>query len=270
MSPNSALIASAFDRAEIELLSWGSGGGVVLVEGGGTDASTYRRLAERLGEHLAVHVYNRRGRGRSAAKPDDYGLATEVGDLEAVLTATGASRVIGHSVGGYFALAAARTLPIERLALFDPAVNIDGAFPSDFLPAFEQAVAAGDSHAAMAIAGKGLQNPGSNLPDPIQRVMLGLLLLTPPGRSMADLISTVPPESRLAVDDDGPASAWSSVTAATRFYIGARSPRYYEPTARKLVDAMPNATLEILPRLGHDAPARAGANLVASLATFLS
>ena len=45
---SSTLVASAFDRAEIELLSWGSGGGVVLVEGGATDASTYHRLAERL------------------------------------------------------------------------------------------------------------------------------------------------------------------------------------------------------------------------------
>ena len=270
MMPSSTLVASAFDRAEIELLSWGSGGGVVLVEGGATDASIYHRLAERLSEHLTVHIYNRRGRGRSADKPANYGLATEVGDLAAVLTATGSSRVIGHSVGGYLALAAARTLPVERLALFDPTVNVDGGFPSDFLPAFEQAVAAGDSREAMAIVGKGLQNPGSNLPDAVQRAMLGLILLTPPGRTMAELIGTVPPESRLAVADDGPASAWSSVTAATRFYIGARSPRYYEPTARKLVDAMPNATLEILPRFGHDAPARAGANLVASLATFLS
>ena len=262
------ITSAAADRAPIELLSWGTGRGVVLVEGGGTDATTYRRLAERLAEHLTVHVYNRRGRGRSAPQPADYGLATEVGDLSAALTATGSSRVIGHSVGGYFAMAAARTLPIERLALYDPAVSIDGEFPRDFLPAFERAAASGDARAAMAIAGRGL-NPDSNLPDSIQRAMLGLVLLTPPGRTMADLIVTVPPEAKLAAADDGPASAWTCVAAATRFYIGARSPKYYASAARKLVAAMPTASLEIVPRLGHDALARASAQVVTSLTEFL-
>lgn len=37
--------------------------------------------------------------------PDDYRLQTEVQDLKSILDSTGSSRVIGHSVGGFLALA---------------------------------------------------------------------------------------------------------------------------------------------------------------------
>ena len=114
--------------------------------------------------HLPVHIHNRRGRGASADKPADYSTDTEVADLATVLEETGSGLVAGHSVGGYFALAAARTLPIRRLALYDPAVSVDGLFPHDFLDDLELAIASGDSMRAMLVAGKGLRNPGSGCP----------------------------------------------------------------------------------------------------------
>lgn len=263
-------MSSRVDGQPLEVYSTGSGTDVVLVEGGGTDAATYRRLVRALAEHARVHVYERRGRGRSAPRPTDYGAATEVGDLGSVLADTDAVRVVGHSVGGLIALAAARELPIRSLALFDPTVSVDGGFPTDFLPAFERAAAADDHVEALWIAARGLRNPGAGLPRSVGRAAVRLVMLTPEGRTMANLISTVPAESRLAADADGAAGQWASVTATTRFYIGARSPAYYLPAARALASAMPDASVESLPRLGHDALARAPRNLVASLAEFLS
>lgn len=270
MTASSRLIRSEVDGDLLEVVTAGTGPAVVLVGGGGTDASTYRRLVEKLSSRLTVHVLERRGRGRSAARPSDYGVATEVGDVGSVLADTGATKVVGHSVGGFFALAAARRLPVERLALFDPAVSVDGSFPSAFLPAFEQAAADGDPVEAMLLAGQGLQNPGSGMPRPLGRALVRLVLLTPEGRTMARLIDTVPAEARLTVEGDGPAEQWSGVAARTRFYIGARSPRYYLPTAQRLVEAMPDADVEVVPRLGHDALARAPQALVASLSEFLT
>ena len=111
-------VASQVDGGLLEMVSVGSGPGVTLMHGGGIDASVYRRLAARLSSSFTVHIYNRRGRGHSAPRPDDYGLQTEIHDLKSILDSTGSSRVIGHSMGGFLALAAARELPIERLALF--------------------------------------------------------------------------------------------------------------------------------------------------------
>ncbi len=269
MSEAVRLLRSSFDGEPVEVISSGSGPGVVIVQGGGTDAGTYRRVAERLSSSFTVHRYNRRGRGRTAPQTADYGLATEVGDLGVVMADTGSVRVVGHSVGGFLALAAARELPIERLALFDPTVNVDGSFPGDYLPEFERLVAAGDSMDAMLVVSKGLRNPGSTWPEPLQRAAVRAVLLTPPGKTMARLFHTVPAEARLAFDADGPASDWSTVTAQTRFFIGARSPDYYAPMAEALVVAMPHASLVMLPRLGHDALARATRHTVSSLVAFL-
>lgn len=265
----SRFVTSEVDGGRLELWSAGSGPDVVLVEGGGTDAASYRRLVARLSGRARVHVYDRRGRGRSAARPDDYGLATEVGDLRTVLAETGATRVIGHSVGGLMALAAAREVPIGRLALFDPAVSVDGGFPVDFLPDLERAVADGDLVEAVVVAGRGLRTPGSSLPRPVQRAVVRGLMRTGPGRTMVELVGTVPPETRFVVQEDGPAARWSGVTATTRLFVGARSPRYYLPAARALAAAMPDADVEVVPRLGHDAVARAPWPVVASLASFL-
>jgi pimeloyl-ACP methyl ester carboxylesterase len=269
MDPIATMVTSPVDDGQIEVFSSGRGTAVVVVAGGGTDASIYRRLADRLARDFTVHVYNRRGRGGSSAVPADLGLPTVIDDLAAVLAAVGSTRLIGHSVGGFFALAGARELPVERVALFDPTVSVDGSFPTDFLPDLERAIDAGDMREAMFVAGRGLRNPGHNLPEPLQRAAVRLVLMTPPGKTMAEYFWTVPGEARLAEAADGPAANWAGVRARTRFYIGARSPGYYAPTARRLAAVMPDADVEMIPRLGHDALARAPRRLVDSLVRFL-
>ncbi len=265
----STRVASQVDGETLELFSVGSGPGVVIVHGGGTDATVYRRLASRLATTYTAHCYNRRGRGRSAPRPDDYGLDTEIGDLKSILDQTGSSRVIGHSVGGYLALAAARAVPSMRwLALFDPTVSVDGSFPGAFMPEFERLVAAGATVDAMVEMGRRLNNPGSTLPIWVQRFAVRPIMLTPPGRTMAGLLPTVPAESRLSLEGDGPASQWSTVSARTRFYIGEHSPAYYMTAVTSLLRVMKDASVEVIPRLGHDAVARAGGNLVESLNRF--
>lgn len=264
-----SVVTSDLDAAPLELFTVGAGPGVVVMHGGGIDASIYRRLASRLADSFTVHVYNRRGRGGSAPRPDDYGLTTEVRDAASVLAATGSTRVVGHSMGGFFALATAREFPIERLALFDPAVDVDSLFPSNYLPEFERLIGAGDTLQAMLVMSQGLRNPGSGWPQPVQLAAVRAVLMTPPGRTMAGLLHTVPAEARLALAADGPAGEWSSITARTRFFIGGKSPDYYVPIARSLVAAMPDADIEMIPRLGHDALARAGRGLVSSLRGFL-
>ena len=161
-------------------------------------------------------------------------------------------------------------MPIERLALYDPAISVDGRLPSAFPPEFERLVAEGDLLGAMVVVGKGLENPGSSLPDPLIRASVRLLLKTPPGKTMARLLPTVPAESRLAVEADGPASAWASISSAVRFFVGERSPGYYRPSVEALAGVMPSADVEIVPRQGHDGIARAPKSLVASVTEFLS
>ena len=239
------------------------------MHGGGVDAPVYRRFAERLSTDFRTHIYNRRGRGASAPRPTPYTTETEVADLDSVVVATGSARVVAHSAGGFFALEAARTIPLQRLALFDPVVSVDGSFPVDFMPEFERAISEGRRMDAVLIMGKGLRNPGYKLPTAVQRPLVRAVMATPAGRSMVELLPTVPAEAKLASAADGPAEQWSDITVPTRFFIGARSPDYYLPTAERLAVAMPDATVEVIPKLGHDAIARAPRGLIAALAGFL-
>jgi pimeloyl-ACP methyl ester carboxylesterase len=96
MSYKVRFITSA-DGAEIHYREWGAGPGLVLVHGGMQAAQNFSKLAEALGDSFTVFVPDRRGRGRSGAFGEGYGLSIEREDLHALLRATGARRVFGLS-----------------------------------------------------------------------------------------------------------------------------------------------------------------------------
>ena len=82
----------------------GSGPGLVIVHGVGRMARNYRDLARALAGSFTVHVMERRGRGASGPKGDAYRIEREREDLHALMKATGAPFLFGHSYGGLVAL----------------------------------------------------------------------------------------------------------------------------------------------------------------------
>jgi pimeloyl-ACP methyl ester carboxylesterase len=260
----------AHDGATIVLHSTGAGPGIVVVDGGGVDISTYHRLAAVLADRCMVHLYNRRGRADAPPRTLPYTFDEDIEDLAAVLDYTGATNVIGHSSGGFIALTAALRLPIGRLALYDAAISIDGSFPASWLGAARAAAAAGDIAKAMALTAGGINThqATSKWPLPVQTAICRLFLRTPIGRMMGDLLPMTLDESALIHESDGPASRWAGITAEVLLVCGATGPRYYAPANEALARAIPRArTLEI-PRSGHDAINRAHPRMVNPLATF--
>ena len=110
--------------------SIGDGPGVVILHGGGVAEREYHRLAQALSDRFSVHLYNRRGRSDSAPLDGTETVATDIGDLAAVLEHTGARSIFGHSGGGFVALQAGLRLPLERIAVYDPACRSSAGRPS--------------------------------------------------------------------------------------------------------------------------------------------
>ncbi|HEX4701165.1 MAG TPA: alpha/beta hydrolase, partial [Pseudonocardiaceae bacterium] len=132
------------DGTAIGVQVTGSGPGIVIVPGTLRAARHYRLLAAALSPDFTVCTMDRRGRGDSGPQGVDYGIERECDDLVAVLARTGATMVFGHSYGGLVALETTLRRPaamITKLAVYEPAVSIDGTISDDWLPELDRAVA---------------------------------------------------------------------------------------------------------------------------------
>lgn len=261
----------ASDGTAVRVTSVGTGPGVVVVHGGGVTSRLYDRLARRLGDRLTVHLYDRRGRAGAAPRTGGYSISDDIADIDAVTRGTGATAVIGHSVGGYIALRAAEVLPIGRLVLYDAAVSIDGRFPAGWLPAARAAAEAGDIARALALTSAGINThqATSRLPLSMQTSLTSAFLRTPIGAQMAELLPSTLAESQEVIDNDGPATRWADISADVLVAYGVAGPRYYAGLSQALADAIPSATVLPIRHHGHDGINRAPRALVDATVAFL-
>lgn len=263
---------TARDGASIVLHSTGAGPGIVVVHGGGVTIGTYRRLATALADRFTVHLYNRRGRADAPPRSEPYSVEEDIDDLAAVLEHTGAGNVIGHSSGGFISLQAALKLPIDRLALYDAAVSVDGGFPSAWLDDAWAAAHTGDVPRALAITAGGIntQSASSKLPLGVRIAIVRLFMRTPIGRMMGDLLPMTLDESATIRAADGPAERYAGITAEVLLACGADGPPYYVQLDEALARAIPRARTLVIPRSSHDAVNRAHPRLVDPIADFFA
>src|SRR5579883_1339050 len=124
------------DGTTIGYRQLGHGPGVVLLHGAMVSGQDFTQLGAALADLFTVYLPDRRGRGLSGPFGDHYSMQKEVEDLDALLTKTGAHRVFGVSAGGLICLQAALTLPaIEKMALYEPALLMDGTAHTSWLHA---------------------------------------------------------------------------------------------------------------------------------------
>jgi pimeloyl-ACP methyl ester carboxylesterase len=263
---------TARDGATIVLHSTGSGPGIVVVHGGGVTIGVYRRLAKKLADRFTVHLYNRRGRDDAAPRKEPYTFDQDIDDLDVVLERTGTRNVVGHSSGGFIALEAALRLSVDRLALYDVAISIDGGFPVDWLDAARAAARDGDVARTMAITTGGINTHSSlsRLPLGFRLALCRAFLRTQIGRTMGGLLEMTLDESHQIRLHDGPAKSWSGVSADVLLAYGAAGPPYYAWLNEGLARALPRARVLAIPRSGHDGLNRAPRRLVEPLAEFFA
>ncbi|MFI6044717.1 alpha/beta fold hydrolase [Nocardia sp. NPDC051321] len=242
--------------------SFGSGSGFVVVHGSGVTAMNYRRFARRLADGISVHLYDRGGRDGAPG----VGLDGDIADLTAVLTATGARKVFGHSYGGFVALEAARALSLDGLAVYDPACAAGGLFPTDFIEPMAEALVAHDTALAMTLLSRGQGAAGalSRLPIAAQKVLARIFFRTPIGRQFEQLLPSVLAEARAAVANTD-AARYTAITAPTILAAGAASPPYFRAICDAIAVAIPGSARADIPRATHNAPIAAARALTSQV-----
>jgi len=143
------------DGSTIAYQTFGQGAPVILIGGAFNDRTTMFALAETLAPHVTAVVYDRRGRGDSTddSTPGQFAVDREIEDLAALIEALGGRvSLFGHSSGGVLALQAAmRGLPVDKVAVYEPAYIIPSSRPvppADAFDRLKEFVAKGDRDGA--------------------------------------------------------------------------------------------------------------------------
>jgi pimeloyl-ACP methyl ester carboxylesterase len=178
------------DGTRIGYLRVGRGPAVVLLHGSNESARSHTQLALALADTFTVYLPDRRGRGLSGPHRPNHSMRTEVQDLQAVLTESGAQKVFGVSVSGLIALEAARVQPtIRQIAAYEPALLMDTTRYTGWVRRFDQEMAQGKVAAALITSMYGL-----DLAPPAFKLM---------GRRLAESLTSksMDSEDKKATDD---------------------------------------------------------------------
>jgi pimeloyl-ACP methyl ester carboxylesterase len=255
------------DGTKIGYRRYGTGPSVVLVQGAMAYARQYSQLAEALAGSFTVYVPDRRGRGMSP-KPytRDHVIERDIEDLDAVLAATGATRVFGLSSGATIGLTTAARFPrIRKLAVFEPPMFV-GGLPRGQIGRFERAMAKGDLAAGFAAAGKTMRLVPllRFIPNWLLASMLGRMFAAEAKHPKPTGVNDYPPMSeiapslqydfRIVPDAHGHADGWRAITADLLILGGEKSPEFLKADLEALRKLLPNAKVVIFPELDHGAP----------------
>lgn len=142
-------IIVSVDDARLDIDDRGTGDAIVLLHGFPLTRDIWNAQADALSKTHRVILPDLRGMGRSTAPHGPYLMESLAGDIAATLDALGIERasIVGHSLGGYVALAFARMYVerVERLALVGARLGEDTPERARFREGLADRIEAADS-----------------------------------------------------------------------------------------------------------------------------
>lgn len=237
------------DGTGIAYETYGEGPPLILLHGGSSPRFWEPVIPRFSGDHTVV-VPHRRGVGASE-DGEDYSLERGVEDVRSVVAAVDGDPILfGHSFGGLLALEAARTVPLEGLVAFEPAVLVGEYRQNADLAATMQArLDAGDREGAMKRYVEEVVYDGEET---------GLdewLAEWPPWPDIVSLAENVVRINRAIEAYRLPDEL--EVTAPTLLLTGTEAPSHLRESVRAVQEALPENRLVELDEIGHGGPAEA-------------
>lgn len=253
------------DGTTIGYLRVGEGPAVILLHGSMQSARSHSQLALALADSFTVYLPDRRGRGMSGPYPADYGVGTEVADLEAVMAASGARMVFGVSASGLVVLEAARTNPaISKVAVYEPALLPADTKHTGWLPRYDREMADGKVAAAMITAMFGLElaPPAMKLmPRPVLAALTNMIMKKEDAAAQADAVTmrslapTLHFEGTLLAEMAGTVGTFDDISAEVLLCGGSDGLKFLRPALDDLARTLPRSRRVEFPGLDHGASA---------------
>ncbi|MFJ7216410.1 alpha/beta fold hydrolase [Amycolatopsis sp. NPDC098790] len=239
------------DGTKIAYTRAGAGPALVLVDG----AMCYRgsspndALAKELAAHFTVYTYDRRGRGESG-DTGPYAAEREVEDIAALVKEAGGEVFLfGISSGAALALEAARSLPVTKLALYEPPFVVDDTrprVPADYPARLDAALAAGKRGTAV----KMFMTEGVGL----SGATVALMRIMPFWAKLKRVATTLPYDTVLVFEHQSGEplqAAWPEVKVPTLTVDGGKSPEWMRNGVSSLAKVLPSAEYRTLPGQTH-------------------
>ncbi len=214
----------------------GAGPALVVVNGAFGERGAAASIATRMGSDFTVYRYDRRGRGASGDTPP-YAVEREIEDLAAVLDATGGPAfVYGHSSGGVLSLeAAVRSLPIARLAVYEPPYIVDDtrSRPVDVEARVKALVESGRRGDAIKL----FMLEAVEAPPPV----VAMMEADPSWAHMEEIAHTLAYDLAIVGDQFAPSDRLATITMPTLVLSGGASPEWARNSVQAVADAVPGA-----------------------------
>lgn len=161
---------------------------------------------------------------------------------------------------------------MDRLAVYDAAVNIDGSVDMSWLAGFAESVDAGRFSRAMARLKRGM-SPGTamaRIPEPVLAGLLAVVSRTRANKLLREMTPSGVGELKAAMEERRHAADFACLPEGTCFLVGAKSPEYYKVTAERLHAAVPGSSLRVSPKGVHGSVPAAFKELVTDIAGYFS
>jgi pimeloyl-ACP methyl ester carboxylesterase len=221
-----------------------------MLHGAMESAASHMGLAQALAGEFTVYLPERRGHNLAGPFRADYGIAAEVADLVALLDRTGARDVFGVSAGGLIALQTALASgQVRRVAVYEPALVVDGSISTEVLARYDREMAEGRVSAALVTGMLGAKM-GPPIFNAIPRWLLERLTAAgmhseekkarPGDVTMRQLAPTLHYDFLLVDEMTGTQDRFAALAADTLLLGGSRSPAYLRAALGALEGIVPN------------------------------
>ncbi len=255
------------DGTAIGYRQCGKGPGVILVHGSMMSSQNFMGLSIALSDSYTVYVPDRRGRGMSGPHGDNYSIAKECEDIQALVGKTDARFIFGLSSGAIIALYSALMLPaLTKVALYEPPLSAGGFSSNAWVKRYEQELVQDKLGAAFTSIIQGTADKGlmGMLPRFVLVPVMNMMIKAEAKEvkedtvSVTSLIPTFHYDAMLVSETEGQMEKYTQLAADVLLMGGSKSIGYLGTALDALEKMLPHCRRVELPGLGHIAADNSG------------